>query len=91
MQRVEKLLEDAQIKLSSVISDIFAVSGRQMLEALIAGQRNPSVLAQMAHSGVDPSVRVVRIEAGRVEVGAFRNAQPPQHGFRGGPGRPGCR
>jgi len=37
MQRVEKLLEDAQIKLSSVISDIFAVSGRQMLEALIAG------------------------------------------------------
>jgi len=48
MQRVEKLLEDAQIKLSSVISDIFGVSGRQMLDALIAGQRNPSVLAQMA-------------------------------------------
>jgi transposase len=48
MQRVEKLLEDAQIKLSSVITDIFGVSGRQMLEALIAGQRNPTVLAQMA-------------------------------------------
>ena len=47
-QRVEKLLEDAQIKLSSVIADIFGVSGRQMLEALIAGQRNPRVLAQMA-------------------------------------------
>lgn len=48
MQRVEKLLEDAQVKLSSVISDIFGVSGRAMLEALIAGQRDPKVLAQMA-------------------------------------------
>jgi transposase len=49
MQRVEKLLEDAQIKLSSVISDILGVSGRAMLEALIAGQRDPKVLAQLAH------------------------------------------
>src|SRR3954463_6174346 len=47
-QRVEKLLEDAQIKLSGVIADILGVSGRQMLEALIAGQRNPRALAQMA-------------------------------------------
>jgi transposase len=47
-QRVEKLLEDSQIKLSSVISDIFGVSGREMLEALIAGQRNPRTLAAMA-------------------------------------------
>lgn len=47
-QRVEKLLEDAQIKLSSVISDVFGVSGREMLAALIAGQRSPRVLAQMA-------------------------------------------
>lgn len=48
MQRVEKLLEDAQIKLSSVISDVFGVSGRAMLDALIAGQRDPKALAQMA-------------------------------------------
>jgi transposase len=48
MQRAEKLLEDAQIKLSSVVSDIFGVSGRAMLEALVAGQRDPKVLAQMA-------------------------------------------
>jgi transposase len=48
MQRVEKLLEDAQIKLSSVASDIFGVSGRAMLEALIGGQRDPKVLAQLA-------------------------------------------
>jgi transposase len=48
--RVEKLLEDAQIKLSVVASDIFGVSGRQMLAALIDGQRNPQVLAQMART-----------------------------------------
>jgi transposase len=48
LQRVEKLLDDAQIKLSSVASDIFGASGRAMLEALIAGQRDPKVLAQMA-------------------------------------------
>jgi transposase len=48
MQRVEKLLEDAQIKLSAVISDIFGVSGREMLEALIGGVRDPKVLAAMA-------------------------------------------
>ena len=47
-QRVEKLLEDAQIKLSVVVSDIFGVSGRDMLAALIVGQRDPKVLAQFA-------------------------------------------
>jgi transposase len=48
MQRVEQLLEDAQIKLSSVVSDSFGVSGRAMLAALIGGQRDPKVLAQLA-------------------------------------------
>ena len=47
-QRVEKLLEDGHLKLSSVISDIHGVSGRAMLEAIIAGQRNPTVVAQLA-------------------------------------------
>lgn len=47
-QRVEKLLEDAQIKLSAIVSDIFGVSGRQMMRALVEGQRDPQVLAQMA-------------------------------------------
>jgi transposase len=47
-QRVEKLLEDAHLKLSSVISDIHGVSGRAMLEAITAGQRNPAALAQLA-------------------------------------------
>jgi transposase len=51
-QRLEQLLEDAQIKLSSVISDLFGVSGRQMLQALIAGQRNPKALAQLARASM---------------------------------------
>jgi transposase len=41
-------LEDAQIKLSVVASDIFGVSGRAMLAALIAGERDPKALAQLA-------------------------------------------
>jgi transposase len=47
-QRVEKLLEDALIKISAVLTDLHGVSGRAMLEALIAGQRNPRVLAGLA-------------------------------------------
>src|SRR5918994_7078990 len=47
-QRLEKLLEDALIKLSTVATDTFGVSGRAMLEALIAGQRDPKVLAGLA-------------------------------------------
>ncbi|MGW4065390.1 IS110 family transposase [Amycolatopsis sp. NPDC004747] len=48
--RVEKLLEDACIKLSVVASDIFGVSGRDMMAALIAGERDPKVLAQLART-----------------------------------------
>jgi len=48
IQRLEKLLEDAGIKLSSVASDITGVSGRAMLEALIAGRRDPTELAELA-------------------------------------------
>jgi transposase len=48
--RVEKLLEDAQIKLFVVASDIFGVSGREMMAALLAGQRDPKALAQLART-----------------------------------------
>jgi transposase len=48
VQRLEKLLEDALIKLSTVATDIMGVSGRAMIEALIAGQRDPRVLAKLA-------------------------------------------
>ncbi|MBE1582248.1 IS110 family transposase [Nonomuraea angiospora] len=50
--RTEKLLEDAQIKSSVVASDTFGVSGRAMMAALIAGERNPTVLAQMARASM---------------------------------------
>ncbi len=48
IQRLEKFLEDACIKLSSVASDITGVSGRLMLKALIEGQQDPVVLANLA-------------------------------------------
>jgi Transposase IS116/IS110/IS902 family len=58
-QRLEQLLEDAQIKLSSVISDVFGVSGRQMLQALIAGQRDPKALAQLARGKMRSKLAVL--------------------------------
>ena len=56
-QRVEKLLEDGHLKLSSVISDIHGVSGRDMLNALAAGQRYPKALAQLARGSMRGKVR----------------------------------
>jgi transposase len=49
IQRLQKTLEDANIKLDSVISDIMGLSGRAMIEALIAGESDPERLAQLAH------------------------------------------
>ena len=48
-QRMEKMLESAGIKLSSVASDLSGVSCRKMLEALADGERDPKVLAGLAH------------------------------------------
>jgi len=47
-QRVQKNLEDAGIKLDSVASDVLGVSGRLMLRALLAGERDPEVLPELA-------------------------------------------
>ena len=47
-QRVQKTLEDGGIKLDSVASDVLGVSGRAMLRALLAGERNAEVLADLA-------------------------------------------
>jgi transposase len=46
--RAEKLLESAAIKLSSVVTDLHGVTGRDIMDHLIAGERNPKVLAQLA-------------------------------------------
>src|SRR3982750_2580552 len=51
-QRVEKLLEDALIKLSVVVSDAFGASGRAIMAALIAGARDPGVLANLARGSL---------------------------------------
>ena len=48
VQRIQKTLEDANIKLDSVITDVMGKSGRAMIEALIAGQTNPAKLVQLA-------------------------------------------
>src|SRR5271169_2184617 len=55
IQRLQKTLEDANIKLDSVISDIMGLSGRTMIEALIAGETDPERLAQLAHRRIKAS------------------------------------
>jgi transposase len=47
-QRIQKTLEDAGIKLDSVAADVLGVSGRAMLAALVRGERDPQVLAELA-------------------------------------------
>jgi transposase len=54
-QRIQKTLEDANIKLDSVITDIVGLSGRRMIEALIAGQTDPEALAALAHRRIHAS------------------------------------
>jgi transposase len=48
--RAEKLLEDAAIKISSVVTDLHGVTGRDIMDHLIAGERDPRVLAQLART-----------------------------------------
>jgi len=46
--RIQKVLEDANVKLGSVLSDVFGVSGQLMLDALLNGQNSPSEIARLA-------------------------------------------
>jgi transposase len=59
IQRIQKTLEEANIKLDSVISDIMGVSGRRMIEAMIAGVRNPHKLAALADRRIKASPKVL--------------------------------
>lgn len=54
-QRIQKTLEEANIKLDSVISDVLGQSGRAMLEAIIAGESNPERLAALANARIKAS------------------------------------
>lgn len=67
-QRVEKTLEDAVIKLGAVASSTLTKSGRAMIEALIAGERDPQVLAGMAKGRMRAKIpELVRALDGRFE------------------------
>lgn len=59
-QRVQKVLEDAGIKLDSVASDVLGVSGRLMLRALIDGERDPEVLADLAKKTLRKKIPLLR-------------------------------
>ena len=69
-QRMEKLLEDALVKISVVLTDIHGVSGRAIIEALIAGERNPKRLAELAKGRA-------RAQPRRPEEGAARPLHRP--------------
>jgi len=60
VQRLEKVLEDAGIKLSTVASKLLGVSGRAMIEALIAGERDPDVLADLAQARMRGKIPALR-------------------------------
>jgi transposase len=59
-QRVQKVLEDAGIKLDSVVTDVFGEASRRMLDALVAGERDPEVLAEMALTRMRPKIPELR-------------------------------
>jgi transposase len=73
IQRLQKTLEDANIKLDSVISDILGLSGRAMVEALIAGESDPDALAALAHRRIKAPPAVLRE--------ALRGRVTPHHRF----------
>jgi transposase len=70
VQRIQKTLEDANIKLDSVITDIVGLSGRRMIEALIAGETDPTALAALAHR---------RIKAAPAELEAALRGRVTDH------------
>src|SRR5215472_1666128 len=59
IQRIQKTLEEANIKLDTVISDILGVSGRRMIEAMIEGVRNPFKLAELADRRIKASPKAL--------------------------------
>src|SRR5829696_7168200 len=67
VQRLQKTLEDANIKLASVLTDVTGTSGRAILEAMIAGEGNPVTLAALAHRRVKaPPEKLAEALRGRV-------------------------
>lgn len=68
IQRMQKTLEEANIKLDSLISDVMGFSGRRMIEAIIAGETDPIVLAELADRRIKaPRDQLVESLRGRVK------------------------
>ena len=68
-QRIQKTLEDANIKLDSVIANIIGQSGRAILEALVAGETDPAKLARLAHARIKASPETLtKALTGRVKA-----------------------
>jgi len=59
--RIQKMLEDANIKLASVATDVLGASGRTMLQAIAAGEDDPEKLAQMARKGLRKKLPQLRL------------------------------
>ena len=73
VNRLQKVLEDAGVKLTSVLTDIMGASGRAMVDALVAGTTDPQVLAELARGQLRKKLPALR----RALVGRFR----PVHAF----------
>src|SRR6266581_661293 len=67
--RIEKILEDALLKVSSVISDLMGASGRRFLQALVDGERSPAALAALG----DPRLRASATDLKAALTGRFRD------------------
>lgn len=69
INRVQKVLEDANVKLASVATNVMGVSGRQMLEAIIAGEQEPETLAELAKGRLRAKIpELERALSGRIRA-----------------------
>ena len=73
VNRLQKVREDTNVKLGDVATDILGKSARAMLEAMLAGQTDPAVLADLARG----RLKAKRAELAQALVGAFK----PHHRF----------
>ncbi len=85
--RLEKVLQDAGIKLTSVASKVLTQSGRAMVEALIAGERDPAALAGLAKGKLRPKIPPADRGPARPLRRASRYRRGPHPGPSGLPGR----
>src|SRR5207247_9067609 len=76
-QRLHKALEDTGIKLACVATDILGKSGRDMLNALVAGTTDPDVLAELARGKLRPKIPALKE--------ALQGRFEPLHAMRTGP------